>query len=77
MTTVTLPTMPIEKEFEEGVSALLQSGGYYIERNIIERGEQESRNTVTFLYKSQRADSVSYSCSYGWMAGGGSCFDSI
>jgi len=37
MTSVSLPDLPKETEFEEYVSAFFQSGGYYIERNIIER----------------------------------------
>jgi hypothetical protein len=38
MASVSLPDFPKETEFEEYVSAFFQSGGYYIERNIIERG---------------------------------------
>lgn len=41
MVTVRLPNMPQGKEFEEGVSSLFQSAGYYIERNIIERDVEE------------------------------------
>lgn len=33
--------MPKGKEFEEYTSACLQSGGFYIERNIIERDIEE------------------------------------
>ena len=41
MTRVLLPELPRGKEFEEYVSACLQLGGYYIERNIIERDVEE------------------------------------
>ncbi|MHA1228308.1 MAG: hypothetical protein ACTSPV_16330 [Candidatus Hodarchaeales archaeon] len=36
-----LPTLPKGKEFEEYISALFQCGGFYVERNIIEREEKE------------------------------------
>jgi hypothetical protein len=35
----TLPEIPKGKELEECISAILQSGGYFIEKNIIEREE--------------------------------------
>jgi hypothetical protein len=41
MASVRLPDLPKGKEFEEYISAFFQSGGYYIERNIIERGTEE------------------------------------
>ena len=41
MASVRLPDLPKEKEFEEYVSALFQSGGYYIERNITKRETEE------------------------------------
>jgi hypothetical protein len=41
MPPVTLPDFPKGKEFEEFVSAHFQSGGLYIERNIIERNAEE------------------------------------
>ncbi len=41
MTSVSLPDLPKEKEFEEYISAFFQSGGNYIERNIIEREVEE------------------------------------
>jgi len=41
MAIVELPDLPKGKEFEEYISAFFQSGGYYIERNIIEREAQE------------------------------------
>jgi len=37
MAGVRLPEFPQGKEFEEYISALFQAGGYYIERNIIDR----------------------------------------
>jgi len=37
MATVCLPELPKGKEFEEYISAFFQSGGNYIERNIIEK----------------------------------------
>ena len=37
MTKVKLPKLPEGKEFEEYISALLLSAGYYLERNIIDR----------------------------------------
>ena len=37
MAGVRLPEFPRGKEFEEYISALFQTGGYYIERNIIYR----------------------------------------
>ncbi|RFT15022.1 MAG: hypothetical protein OP8BY_1132 [Candidatus Saccharicenans subterraneus] len=36
-----LPDLPKGKEFEEYISAFFQCGGYYVERNIIEREEKE------------------------------------
>lgn len=41
MASVSLPELPKEKEFEEYISAFFQSGGNYIERNIIEREVEE------------------------------------
>lgn len=41
MASVELPELPKGKEFEEYISAFFQSGGYYIERNIIEREVEE------------------------------------
>lgn len=41
MASVSLPDLPKGKEFEEYISACFQSVGYYIERNIIERGTEE------------------------------------
>jgi len=41
MTTVSLPSLPKEKEFEEYVSAFLQASGLYVERSIIYREEDE------------------------------------
>ena len=41
MTIVHLPTLPTGKEFEEYISGCLQLGGYYIERNIVERDVEE------------------------------------
>jgi len=37
MMAVSLPDLPKGKEFEEYISAFFQSGGNYIERNIIEK----------------------------------------
>jgi hypothetical protein len=36
-----LPTLPKGKEFEEFLAAFLQAHGYYVERNIIDRQEEE------------------------------------
>ena len=41
MASISLPDLPKKTEFEEYVSAFFQSGGYYIERNIIERDVEE------------------------------------
>ena len=41
MVTITLPDLPEGREFEELISAYFQIGGYYIERNIIERRSEE------------------------------------
>lgn len=41
MAYVRLPDLPKGKEFEEYISAFFQSGGSYIERNIIERETEE------------------------------------
>ena len=41
MATATLPQLPKGKEFEELIAAVLQGHGYYVERNIIDRQEQE------------------------------------
>lgn len=41
MTTVTLPALPDGKEFEEFVAAYFQCAGHYVERNVIDRQEEE------------------------------------
>ena len=41
MASVSLPGLPKGKEFEEYISAFFQCGGFYVERNIIEREEKE------------------------------------
>jgi len=41
MASVRLPDLPKGKEFEEYISACFQSGGYYIERNIIKKETEE------------------------------------
>lgn len=41
MNRIKLPDLPREKEFEEYISAFLQSSRFYIERNIIERDIEE------------------------------------
>lgn len=41
MASISLPDLPKGKEFEEYISAILQSGGNYIERSIIEREVEE------------------------------------
>ncbi|GAB4209322.1 MAG: hypothetical protein Fur0023_21530 [Bacteroidia bacterium] len=41
MASISLPDLPKGKEFEEYISAFFQSGGNYIERNIIEREVEE------------------------------------
>lgn len=41
MASVSLPDLPKGKEFEEYISALFQCGGFYVERNIVEREEKE------------------------------------
>jgi hypothetical protein len=38
---VKLADLPKDKEYEEYVSSLFQSGGYYIEKNIIDRQDDE------------------------------------
>jgi len=40
-TVVSLPELPTGLEFEEFISAFLQVGGLYIERNVIDRGAEE------------------------------------
>ncbi|MBN2564617.1 MAG: hypothetical protein JXB46_02795 [Candidatus Eisenbacteria bacterium] len=40
-TVVELPQIPKDKEYEEYISAYLQSSGYYVERNIVERDVEE------------------------------------
>jgi hypothetical protein len=42
MIPVKLPAFPREKEFEEFISAFLQLGGFYVERNIIQRDVEEA-----------------------------------
>jgi len=37
MTPISLPESPKDSEFEEYISAFFHSGGYYVERNIIEK----------------------------------------
>ncbi len=41
MSTARLPDLPKGKEFEEFLAAYLQAQGYYVERNIVDRQEQE------------------------------------
>lgn len=38
---ISLPDLPTDKEFEEYVAAFLQSAGYFIERSMIDRSEEE------------------------------------
>jgi len=47
MASVSLPDLPKGTEFEEYISAFFQSGGYYIERNIIEREVLELDIVIT------------------------------
>lgn len=41
MNTGILPDLPIGDEFEEYISAFFQCGGFYMDRKLIERGEDE------------------------------------
>ena len=41
MVTVRLPDLPREKEFEEFIAAFFQAHGLYVERNIVDRQEEE------------------------------------
>ena len=41
MASVSLPDLPKGKEFEEYISAFFQCGGFYVERNLVEREEKE------------------------------------
>jgi hypothetical protein len=46
MAFVRLPDLPKGKEFEEYISAYFQSAGYYIERNIIEKGAKGAKEVL-------------------------------
>lgn len=41
VTTVTLPNLPTNTEFEEYVAASVQAAGFFVERSLIERQEEE------------------------------------
>jgi predicted RecB family endonuclease len=41
MTTVPLPGLPKDKEFEEFLAAYFQCIGLYVQRNVIDRQEEE------------------------------------
>lgn len=38
---ISLPQIPKEKEYEDFIAAILQAGGYYLERGIIHRIKQD------------------------------------
>jgi len=46
MSSIHLPILPKDKEYEEYISAILQSNGNFIERNIIERTEEGGIHTL-------------------------------
>lgn len=64
MTSVKLPSLPEGKEFEEYVSAFFQCGGYYTERNIIEREEKEILELDLFVTNYQDKQPFVISCPY-------------
>jgi hypothetical protein len=53
MASVSLPELPTGDEFEEYISAFFQCGGYYVDRKLIERGEDEilELDIITSNYK--------------------------
>lgn len=51
MASAKLPDLPKGKEFEEFVAAFLQTHGYFIERNIIDRQEEEVLELDVFASK--------------------------
>lgn len=59
MSAVALPELPREKEFEEYVAAVLQTCGYFVERNITEREAAEvlELDVIATRYHSQRNES--------------------
>jgi len=55
-----LPKLPKGKEFEEYISAFFQCGGFYVERNIIERDEKKEvleLDIVATSYEEEKAKS--------------------
>ena len=53
----TLPELPKGKEFEEFLAAFFQSNGYYVERSIIDRQEEEVLE-LDFLATRYAADKI-------------------
>ncbi len=53
---IVLNSLPKEKEYEEFVSAYFQAGGYYIERNIIDRDVEEILELDIILTNYSSAD---------------------
>ncbi len=66
---ITLPQIPKDKEYEDFVAAILQSGGYYLERGIIHRIKQdvfELDIVSTKFYKENIERTLSEIKSGGW-----------
>ena len=66
---IKLPQIPKEKEYEDFVAAILQAGGYYLERGIIHRIKQDvlELDIVTTLFKKECIErTISEIKSGGW-----------
>ena len=55
---IKLPKIPKEKEYEDFIAAILQAGGYYLERGIIHRIKQDvfELDIVTTLFQKERIE---------------------
>ena len=66
---IKLPKIPKEKEYEDFIAAILQAGGYYLERGIIHRIKQDvfELDIVTTLFQKERIErTISEIKSGGW-----------
>lgn len=66
---ISLPKIPKDKEYEDFISAILQSGGYYLERGIIHRIKQDvlELDIVSTKYSKENVErTISEIKSGGW-----------
>ncbi|MBQ8298382.1 MAG: hypothetical protein IJX99_00650 [Clostridia bacterium] len=66
---ISLPQIPKEKEYEDFIAAILQAGGYYLERGIIHRIKQDVLEldiVTTRFHKDHLEHTISEIKSGGW-----------